>query len=163
MLARVPRVEHHAYFAAQFEALCGDEDQFEVAGDIVALLDALEEHLGKEPGEGTKRYKAARAKVLGSDRAAAAHGKLAAEIDEHVERKRATLAQVRQAIGLTQSQLAEELGIAQGDVSKIERRENLRLATLARFIEATGGHLRIVAVYEGTEVDLAIGDLTADV
>ena len=33
---------------------------------------------------------------------------------------------------------------------------------LARFIEATGGHLRIVAVYDDTEVDLAIGDITAD-
>lgn len=122
----------------------------------------IDEHLGKEAGEGTRRYTTARTKALESDRAAAAHGKLTAEIDEHVERKRATLAQVRQAIGLTQTQLAEELGIAQGDVSKIERRDNLRLATLARFIEATGGHLRIIAVYDETEVDLAIGDLTAD-
>jgi DNA-binding XRE family transcriptional regulator len=122
----------------------------------------LEEHLGKEAGEGTKRYKASRAKALGSDRAASAHGKLTAEIDQRVERRRATLAQLRQAIGLTQAQLAEELGIAQGDVSKIERRDNLRLATLARFIEATGGHLRIVAVYGETEFDLAIGDLMAD-
>lgn len=122
----------------------------------------LEEHLGKQPGEGTKRFKAARAKALESDRAAAAHRKLTTEIDEHVERKSATLAQVRRAIGLTQTQLAEELGIAQGDVSKIERRENLRLSTLARFIEATGGHLRIVAVYDDAEIDLAIGDLTAD-
>jgi transcriptional regulator with XRE-family HTH domain len=69
---------------------------------------------------------------------------------------------VRRAIGLTQIQLAEELGIAQGGVSRIERRDNLRLATLARLIEATGGHLRIVAAYDDNEVDLAIGDLTAD-
>ncbi len=121
----------------------------------------LDERLGKDAGEGTKRYKAARAKVLESDRAAAAHRDLTVEIDGYVERKRATLAQVRQAIGLTQTQLAEELGIAQGDVSKIEHRDNLRLTTLARFIEATGGQLRIVAVYDETEVDLAIGDLTA--
>ena len=122
----------------------------------------LDEHLGKKPGEGTKRYKAARAKALKARRAKAAHSDLTHEIDAHVERKQATLAQVRQAVGLTQTQLAEELGIAQGDVSKIERRDNLRLATLARFIEATGGHLRIVAVYDDTEVDLAIGDITAD-
>jgi hypothetical protein len=37
----VPWVEHHPYFAAQFEALCRDEDQLEVAGEITALLDAL--------------------------------------------------------------------------------------------------------------------------
>jgi hypothetical protein len=40
----VPRVEFHSYFAAQFEALCEDEDQSEVAGEITALLDALERH-----------------------------------------------------------------------------------------------------------------------
>lgn len=51
----MPRVEHHAYFAAQFEALCGDEDQLEVAGEIAALLDALERHghdiEGEAPGD----------------------------------------------------------------------------------------------------------------
>lgn len=122
----------------------------------------LDQHLGTKAGEGSKRYKAARTKALKARRAKAAHSDLTHEIDAHVERKQATLAQVRQAVGLTQTQLAEELGIAQGDVSKIEHRDNLRLATLARFIEATGGHLRIVAVYDDTEVDLAIGDITAD-
>jgi hypothetical protein len=55
IVVRVPRVEHHAYFAAQFEAVCGDEDQLEVAGEIVALLDALERHghdiEGEVPGD----------------------------------------------------------------------------------------------------------------
>lgn len=122
----------------------------------------VDQHLGKDAGDGTTRYKAARANALGTPRAKDAHRKLTDELDQHVERKKATLAQVRQAVGLTQTQLADELGIAQGDVSKIEHRDNLRLTTLARFIEATGGHLRIVAVYDDTEVDLAIGDLTAD-
>lgn len=127
-------------------------------------VDAIEvdQHLGKDSGSGTTRYKAARAKVLESPRAKGTHRGRTNEIDQHVERKQATLAQVRQAVGLTQTQLAQELGIAQGDVSKIEHRDNLRLTTLARFIEATGGHLRIVAVYDDAEVDLAIGDLTAD-
>lgn len=122
----------------------------------------IDESLNKHPDEGTRRYKEARAKALATPRANAAHGRLTEEIDTRVERRRATLAQVRQAVGLTQAQLAEELGLAQGDVSKIERRENLRLMTLARFIEATGGQLRIVAMYDDTEVDLAIGDLGVD-
>jgi len=123
---------------------------------------SLDEHLGKLAGTGTKRYREAQAKAIREHRARVAHSKLARQIDAHVERKQATLAQVRQAVGLTQTQLAAELGIAQGDVSKIERRDNLRLSTLARFIEATGGHLRIVAIYDDTEVDLAIGDIAAD-
>lgn len=57
--------------------------------------------------------------------------------------------------------MAEALGMAQGDVSKLERRDNFHLATLARFIEATGGHLRISAIYGSTEVDLQVGDLLA--
>lgn len=51
----MPWVEHHPYFAAQFEALCRDEDQLEVAGEITALLDALERHghdiEGEAPGD----------------------------------------------------------------------------------------------------------------
>lgn len=122
----------------------------------------LDDHVGAQAGAGTKRYRTARAKALESTRAASTHRELTDEINAHVERKRATLAQVRQAVGLTQTQLAEELCIAQGDVSKIERRDNLRLTTLARFIEATGGQLRIVAVYDDTEVDLTVGDISTD-
>ena len=68
-----------------------------------------------------------------------------ASIEDRLAAKRATLAEVRRAIGLTQTQMAEMLGMTQGDVSKLERRENLHLTTLCRFIEATGGRLRISA------------------
>lgn len=70
-----------------------------------------------------------------------------------------TLAALRKARGLTQAQLTEELGMTQGEVSRLERRENLHLATLARFIEATGGRLRITAVFDDDEVEVGIGDL----
>ncbi len=70
-----------------------------------------------------------------------------------------TLAALRKARGLTQAQLTEEMGMTQGEVSRLERRENLHLATLARFIEATGGKLRITAVYNDDEVEVSIGDL----
>lgn len=129
--------------------------------ETVGRIDS-EEALDAGPDEGTDRYRRMRATLLERDRARAAYDRLAGQLDDHVERKQATLAQVRRALGLTQSQLAEELGIAQSEVSKIERRENLHLATLARFIAATGGKLRVVAVYDETEVDLEIGDLTID-
>jgi hypothetical protein len=51
----VARVEFHPYFATQYETLCGDADQLEVAGEIAALLDALERHghgiEGEAPGD----------------------------------------------------------------------------------------------------------------
>lgn len=51
MLNCVVRVEHHPYFTSQFEALCADEEQLEVAGEVVALLDALERHGHEIEGE----------------------------------------------------------------------------------------------------------------
>lgn len=107
----------------------------------------------------TARVRAARDKVLANQRAADAHRALGEEIAQRIEHKRATLSEVRRAVGLTQKQLAETLGIEQGDLSKLERRQNLHLATLTRFIEATGGRLRIVAVYGDTEVDLDVDQL----
>jgi hypothetical protein len=47
----------------------------------------------------------------------------------------------------------------QGDLSKLERRPDLHVATHTRFIEATGGRLRITAVHGDTEVELDINDV----
>jgi transcriptional regulator with XRE-family HTH domain len=77
-----------------------------------------------------------------------------------IDRRVTTLAALRKARGLTQAQLTDDLGMTQGEISRLERRENLHLATLARFIEATGGRLRITAVYDDDEVEVGIGDLT---
>ncbi|MHB1536433.1 MAG: helix-turn-helix domain-containing protein [Acidimicrobiales bacterium] len=110
----------------------------------------------------TARVRQARAKLLEDPRAAAAHRKLGEEIAAHLGRKEATLAQVRRAVGLTQVQLAETLSLGQGDISRIEQRANVQLSTLARFIEATGGRLRITAIYGGNEVALKIGDIAPE-
>lgn len=48
----MPRVEQHLFFAEQFEALCHDDDFLEIAGEVVALLDALEGHGHVIEGEG---------------------------------------------------------------------------------------------------------------
>lgn len=108
------------------------------------------------------RFDAARDRVLADPKAANASKNLADEIAARVDAKRATLAQVRRAVGLTQEQLAETLGVNQAQVSKIERTSNLHLATLIRFIAATGGRLRIVAEYGSTTVDLAVADIALD-
>jgi transcriptional regulator with XRE-family HTH domain len=57
------------------------------------------------------------------------------------------LDELRAARELTQTRLAETLGITQATVSKIERRADLYVSTLARFIEAMGGELEIRAVF----------------
>jgi len=74
--------------------------------------------------------------------------------DEQVaERQRAmedalALADLRRSRQVTQVQLAEELGIAQGNVSRLEARSDIYLSTLRSYVQALGGHLEIAAVFD---------------
>ena len=58
-----------------------------------------------------------------------------------------SLAELRTASGKTQVDLAEASGIAQGEVSKIEHRDDMLMSTLRRYIEALGAKLEIVAAF----------------
>ena len=54
------------------------------------------------------------------------------------------LAALRRSHGLTQVELAERMGISQSDLSKLERRRDIRLSTLRAYAEALGGDIRMV-------------------
>jgi DNA-binding XRE family transcriptional regulator len=54
------------------------------------------------------------------------------------------LAQLRRELGLTQAQLAPRVGISQSDLSKLERRRDVRLSSLRSYARALGGKLRIL-------------------
>ena len=62
------------------------------------------------------------------------------------------LDQLRKAQQMTQLQLAQILGVNQGEVSKIEHRSDICISTLADYIEAMGGRLEIRAVFKDREV-----------
>ncbi len=65
------------------------------------------------------------------------------------------LAMIRRASDLTQVEVAEKLGVGQAVVSRLERRSDMLLSTLADYLHATGAeHARIVAVLNGVEVEL---------
>jgi len=53
--------------------------------------------------------------------------------------------ELRLARQLTQQQLAEQMDVKQASVSKLERRTDLYISTLRRYIEATGGELELRA------------------
>jgi DNA-binding transcriptional regulator YiaG len=53
--------------------------------------------------------------------------------------------ELRRARQLSQEQLANVLDIKQGSVSKLERRTDLYISTLRRYIEAMGGELTLQA------------------
>lgn len=74
-----------------------------------------------------------------------------------------TLAQLRRARGLTQTQLAKSLGVSQTRVSKVERHADLYLSTLVSYLAAMDAELELCAVLEdGRRVPLQMGDLTGE-
>jgi len=57
------------------------------------------------------------------------------------------LEELRGALRMTQQQLARTLHVDQSAISKLERRTDMYVSTLERFIEAMGGRLEIRAVF----------------
>ncbi|MGB3299513.1 MAG: helix-turn-helix transcriptional regulator [Phormidesmis sp.] len=56
-----------------------------------------------------------------------------------------TLQSLRKLLNLTQAEIAARLGIAQEGISRLEQRQDIKLSTLQRYIEALGGSLNIIA------------------
>ncbi len=71
-----------------------------------------------------------------------------------VDRAPATLAGLRAERGLSQSAIGKRLRISQSDVSKLERRSDLRVSTLAQYARALGGRLRCSITIASREVEL---------
>jgi transcriptional regulator with XRE-family HTH domain len=55
------------------------------------------------------------------------------------------LAELREAMNLTQESLAGALHVKQASISKVERRSDMYISTLSKIIEAMGGELQIIA------------------
>lgn len=81
------------------------------------------------------------------------------KIDQEVEDEllEIDLRTLREAMGLTQGELAQRVEITQSQLSKMERREDHRISTLRRYVEALGGSLEICAIIDGRRVKLAEG------
>lgn len=70
------------------------------------------------------------------------------------------LAALRQAAELTQVELARKLGVTQAAVSRIEQPHDLLLSTLNAYLQAVGGHARVIVQFaDGNEVDLDLSAL----
>src|SRR5258707_448236 len=60
-----------------------------------------------------------------------------------------TLRDLRKARALTQVKLAKTLGIGQEHVSRLEQKSDMLLSTLASYVRAMGGDLRLRAQFPG--------------
>lgn len=66
------------------------------------------------------------------------------------------LADLREALGVTQTELAAVLEVSQPRVSRLEHKEDVYLSTLENYIEALGGHLKLQAVFENQSIELTL-------
>lgn len=66
------------------------------------------------------------------------------------------LRMLRETLALTQEEVAQKAGMTQPQVSQLEGRDNVQLATLQRYIEGVGGHLEIFAVINGQRIPLLV-------
>ncbi|SLM28492.1 conserved hypothetical protein [Desulfamplus magnetovallimortis] len=58
------------------------------------------------------------------------------------------LQQVRKSYNITQKELAKAMGLSQSALSELERRPNITLNAMQRYVEALGGHLEIKAIFK---------------
>ncbi len=77
--------------------------------------------------------------------------------DDYLRRIGNLIRDARKHRALTQVQLADTLGISQGNVSRLETRSDVYLSTLRSYVEALGGQLEIAAVFGDDRVVVAVG------
>ena len=58
-----------------------------------------------------------------------------------------TLSDLRRESGLNQQELADELGVSQASISKIEHQEDPQVSTMMRYLDALGANLELRAVF----------------
>jgi transcriptional regulator with XRE-family HTH domain len=95
----------------------------------------------------TKNFKTLREKMSpeSRERSRALAAKYCAEMPLH---------ELREAMDITQTHLAELLKVKQSAVSKMERRTDMYVSTLHYIIKAMGGKLRIIADFPDGSVEI---------
>ncbi len=73
-----------------------------------------------------------------------------------------TLQELRRARAMTQVRLAKNLGVAQKQISEIEKRTDMHISTLRRSIEAMGGKLSLIAEFPDREPVVLAGIASLD-
>lgn len=79
-------------------------------------------------------------------------------LTEHVDAVRAyRLAEIRKQQGVTQQNLADQMIVAQSRISAIENGDlqHTELGTVSAYVEALGGHLRVVADFGDQQLTVA--------
>lgn len=70
--------------------------------------------------------------------------------------KRMTLDELRKDRKMTQGKLALVMKMQQSEVSRLEKRAEVKLGTLRNYVSALGGHIEIRAVFPDKNVEIAL-------
>jgi transcriptional regulator with XRE-family HTH domain len=71
-----------------------------------------------------------------------------------LEKLQIRLATLREQVGASQVELAKTLGTSQSNVSQLERSNDQMLSSVAKYVHALGGELKLTAVLGGTAYTL---------
>jgi transcriptional regulator with XRE-family HTH domain len=77
---------------------------------------------------------------------------LESEMQANLALLKLTLAELRESLGHTQSDVAKNMGVVQSALSKIEHQDDIQISTLSRYIKSLGGSLTIIARFPDQEV-----------
>jgi DNA-binding Xre family transcriptional regulator len=72
--------------------------------------------------------------------------------------KRMTLNELRKDRKMTQGKVALAMKMEQSEVSRLEKRSEVKLGTLRSYVSALGGHIEIRAVFPDKDVELALAE-----
>ena len=93
----------------------------------------------------TKKWKDIRPELVEERGDAAAMAAAHLRNQTYIDAQR--LAERRSALGMTQAEVADRMGITKSRVSQIERGEVSTVDVIARYVQAIGGQLQISAVF----------------
>ncbi len=68
---------------------------------------------------------------------------------EELKREYRALQKLRKTLGKSQAAVARKMGVSQPSVAQMEKRKDWMLSTLASYVEALGGKLRLVVELPG--------------
>ena len=90
---------------------------------------------------------------------ARAHGLTAPKTGEDVatNQMNVTMRELRAFAGKSQVEVAEAMGVAQAEVSRLEGRADTKLSTIERYVKALGGEVEVVARFGDRTLRLNIG------
>jgi hypothetical protein len=97
---------------------------------------------------GTQNWKAVRAQRLSRTAIARVTQRARVQIEE------LTLQELRRGLNLTQVDAARAAEMTQSELSRLESREDHRISTLRRYVEALGGELEVAAIFGTRRVKL---------